>query len=126
MRLPFILLFLDVVSGSSLSAGYIQEVQNRFSIQDEIFYTFPPEPSWKSNALFRPLIGTVFTLVLPSLTLLKAAKYIELKSIRVSLLLALSAAFFVYSAFFLVWRLPETVLLLLPVLAAGYYSISDL
>lgn len=116
--------FLQLVS--SLSTGYIQEVTQRFSIKDQVFYQFPPEPSWKSKALFRPLLGTILTLVLPSLALVKAATYIELKSIRLSLLISLSVAFFVYSGFFLLWGLPETVLVLLPVLAAGYYSIRDL
>ncbi len=119
-EISMLLLLLELVSAS----GYLAEIEERYKMKPEILHSFREPP--RSPFVLIPLLGLVLTLVVPLFMLGKASKSLQLLSLRVSLLLALCGAFFVFTAFFVSWRLPETTLALLPVFLGGYLSLRDL
>ena len=119
----FSFLFLGLVRGS-VTPGYLAAIEERFQPKPDIFHTLK-EPM-KSPFVLIPLVGLLLTLAIPSLMLHRASKWLQLVSLRVSLLLAIFGAVFVFTAFFVSWRLPETTVALFPVLIGGYLSLRDL
>ena len=110
--------------GASITPAYLQEVRDRFTPKEEVYWTFKEHA--KQPYMLLPLLGFCLTFVFPIAALSRSLPLIDFRKSSPTLLVALVSAFSVYFAFCVWWRLPETVLALLPVLGLGYLGLRDL